>query len=396
MKRLYDTSLNKLSNAPAGFYRALYYKISDESQLTGIIGPRGVGKTSLLMQLARDKYSDSAVKLYVSLDDPRFSIGGLVEVVDEFAKMGGELLILDEVDKYQKIVTDLNLLLAANSHLKILFACSSAGNDDGVIYELSRIAELYYLPGLSFREYLEFRHNLAFPVIPFHELIEYNRMPGSAVLNRIRPLKYFEEYLKQGYFPIKEDDENRYLRSVGSIVRANVAEDIMAAYRIDYESVVKMFRVLTFIANEGPFKPNIEKLADYAGTTRDSLLKFLKYMHKAGLIAWLTSGHGDINYLNKPARLYLGCTDLHFALSDEDLVRQKTIETFTFNQLRNQHQVNLVKEGQFLIDLEYHFEMEWKMGKSAQMVQNNSFIIVDGIENQVGNKIPLWMLGFLY
>jgi len=243
---------------------------------------------------------------------------------------------------------------------------------------------------------LEFRHNLAFPVIPFHELIEYNRMPGSAVLNRIRPLKYFEEYLKQGYFPIKEDDENRYLRSVGSIVRANVAEDIMAAYRIDYESVVKMFRVLTFIANEGPFKPNIEKLADYAGTTRDSLLKFLKYMHKAGLIAWLTSGHGDINYLNKPARLYLGCTDLHFALSDEDLVRQKTIETFTFNQLRNQHQVNLVKEGQFLIDLEYHFEMEWKMGKSAQMVQNNSFIIVDGIENQVGNKIPLWMLGFLY
>ena len=343
MKRLYNISSTQFHNAPNGFYRALFYQVSDESQLTGIIGPLGVGKSILLLQLAKEKYNATVRKLYVSLDDPRFAIGGLPDVANEFVKMGGELLILDEVDKYPGIVRDLKQVLVKNSQLKLLFACSSAGDDDGIIYELSRIAELYYLSGLSFREYLEFRHNLVFPVISFHELIEYNRMPGAAVLNRIRPLQYFEEYLRQGYFPLKDSDENRYLQSVNGLIRANIAEDIMAAYHIDYDSVLKIFRILTFIANKGPFKPNIEKLADFAGTTRDSLLKFLKYLHKAGIIGWLTAGHGDVNYNNKPSRLFLACTDMQYSLSLEDPPRTAVLETFIYNQLSTQHHVNLIR-----------------------------------------------------
>ncbi len=396
MDQLYQISEKTLNSAPDVFYRALYFQLEIESQFTGITGPRGVGKSQLLLQLASQKFKQLDKQLYISLDDPRFASGGLDKIADEFVKFGGELLILDEVDKYSGIVSDMEQIGRQNADLKVLFACSSAGDDDGIIYELSRIAELYYLPGMSFREFLDFKYKLRFPVISFNELIEYNRLPGAEVLARIRPLKYFNEYLECGFFPFDYADTAEYHQKLIRTIRLNVSEDIMAAYRIDYESVLKIFRALTSIANESPFKPNIEKLADHAGTTRDSLLKFLKYLHKAGIIGLLTAGHEDVNYFNKPDRLCLGCSDLLYTLSLDAPSRSRILETFMVQSLKTKHHLNIVGSGHFKVDLEYDFIADWMNDDRSSSIPSNTYQIVDGIEARVGNRIPLWMLGFLY
>ena len=281
--------------------------------------------------------------------------------------------------------------------LKILFVSSSAGDDDGAFYELSRIAALHYLPGLSFREFLDFRYDHAFPVIQIDELLEYNRMPGSEVLHRIRPLQYFDEYLTQGYFPGEKKRPALYFQSVMNLVNQVLTDDFGVVHRIDYESVLKIRRLLARLATKGPFKPNIEKLAVETGTTRDSLLKFLKYLHQAGMIGWITKGHEDVNYFNKPDRLLMNNSCLIVALSPDQPSGDRLFETFLHNQLRISHQINLTEGDSYLIDLEYEFEMGWKPGRSKKGKGNpKAYVVSADAESGSGNLIPLWMFGFLY
>ncbi|MEA1981453.1 MAG: AAA family ATPase [candidate division Zixibacteria bacterium] len=365
--------------------------------MTGIVGPRGVGKTSLLLQLLKEKLHDQENVLYVQLDDVHFSTQSLFEFAREFVLKGGKMLALDNLHKYPEGVTDLQKIAEELPDLKILFAGSSAGDDDGAFYELSRIASLHYLPGLSFREFLEFRYDHAFPVIQMDELLEYNRMPGVEVLHRIRPLQYFDEYLTQGFYPQQIENPALYYQSVMNLVNKVLTEDFSVVHRIDYESVLKIRRLLAKLAVEGPFKPNIEKLADEVGTTRDSLLKFLKYLHRAGMIGWLTKGHEDVNYFNKPDRLLMSNSCLIAALSPDLPSRESLLETFLHNQLRLAHQVNLTSRGSYLMDLEYEFEMEWMTGGSNKgKSKSQAYVVSPEAESASGNVIPLWMFGFLY
>lgn len=330
----------------------------------------------------------------MQLDDVHFSTQSLFDFAKEFVLKGGKMLALDNLHKYPEGVSDLRKIAEELSDLKILFVSSSAGDDDGAFYDLSRIAALHYLPGLSFREFLEFRYDHAFPLIQMDELLEYNRMPGAEVLHRIRPLQYFDEYLTQGYYPKQIENPALYSQSVMNLVNQVLTEDFGVVHRIDYESVLKIRRLLARIALEGPFKPNIEKLADEIGTTRDSLLKFLKYLHRAGIIGWLTKGHEDVNYFNKPDRLLMNNSCLIAALSPDLPSRDSLLETFLHNQLRLAHQVNLTSSGSYMIDLEYEFEMGW--GRNKRKSKSQAYMVSADAESASGNLIPLWMFGFLY
>lgn len=395
MKRLQQQSDSLLCKATSSFRRSLFYTLVQPEKMTGIIGPRGVGKTNLMIQIARRENSSTDKVLYLSLDDPAFSVRSLVDYTGEFVRYGGELLLLDELHRYPNALQDLTSIQSDYPDLKIIFACSSAGNEEGLIYELSRLADLHYLPALSFREFLQLKYGLSFPIIQFDELLDYNLIPGAEVIHRIRPLGYFEEYLKSGFHPYEYGSSPEYYHRLRENLLRTVSEDIMAVYKMDYESLSKVNRILMYLAERGGERPNVERMADWAGTTRDSLLKFLKYLHKAGLIAWVTSGNGDINYLNKPARLFLGHPNLMFATAGKDPDRAIVLESFLHHQLRLEHQVNLISGGRYLVDLEFEFIMGWT-GKPLGSYDKNQYELVDGLEKKIGARVPLWMMGFLY
>jgi predicted AAA+ superfamily ATPase len=395
VKRLEELSQFLISKVSSSYKRFLFYRIDLDSRFIGIVGPRGVGKSTLMLQLGSDKLGNTDEILYLRMDDPTFTGRALFDVAQEFARAGGNYLLLDELHQYPEAHQEMLRIKNEIDGLRVVFTCSSAGNEEGLIYDLSRFSSLYYLPVLSYREYLSFRHGLDFPIIGFDELLEYNRLPGAPVLNRIKPLRYFNEYLKKGSYPWSEEADEIYLQRVRDEIHSSLTEDIMAIWRMDFDSLKKIMTILSQIAEVGPLKPNIEHMARLAGTTRDSLLKFLKYLHKAGIVGLLSGGHEDINYMNKPDRLYLNNACLVSALAMETPDPLALCETFALNQLRQAHQINLDPENAFLVDLKYRMILmpEDIPGRSNDQY---TYYINSKIESRIGNQIPLWMIGFLY
>jgi len=430
LKKLQSETDYLLSKVQTDFTRYLYDQISLSSSVVGVVGPKGVGKTTLLLQLMKNRLGPDDKALYVDVDELSMYGGDLVGVAKEWYRSGGNYLFLDEVHKlvFQKIPTysgtrhsifskdevknrnagkgsDVPIVLFLDycrvelPGLRVMFAGASLGDVDGAFYELSRLADLHFLAGLSFREYLALKHQLYFPIIPFNEFIEVNRLPGVKVLNRIRPLAYFDAYLRQGHYPMGADDSIEYEITIRRLLDNVLTSDLAAVYRIDYDSVIKIKHILVYLAVDGPLKPNIEKLSDLAGTTRDSLLKFLKYLHKAGIIGWMTAGHEDINYFNKPDRLFINNSTLLTAISPYELDNEALYETFAFNQLRFAHQVNVTSSDAMRIDLNYEFSMNSDPSsarKRERRIGSLHYQLIQDAEKRQENTIPLWMLGFLY
>lgn len=392
MDRLLEYSAAKLETVSLSFRRFLFHRVDLRAACTGVIGQRGSGRSTLLLQLARLKGKELQ-PLYLDLGDPVFAHLSLFEIATRHVAYGGELLVLDELHRYPAALTDLQLIRQRYPGLRILFACSMAGNDEGLIYELSRFSELHHLPVMSFREFLAFKHGQSFPVIHLDELLDYNLSPGSEVLNRLHPLPWFDEYLVQGMYPFAHEPAAVY----GERLRRNqmrvVSEDIMAVFHMDYASLAKVSRILCRIADLGPSRPHIEQLAAWSGTSRDSLLKFMKYLHQAGLLGWLAGGHEDINYLNKPERISLSNPNLACALAATEPSRESLLEMFALSQLRFRHQINQAGKRAWLIDLEHRFEWDWLSQPSAHP---QAYRLTAGEERKRGGRIPLWMLGFLY
>ena len=381
-------------------YQRQYFTDLTQNRFSILVGQRGVGKTTLLVQHLKKSYPDylqSRKAIYVQADHFLVKDLSLYAIAERFDQLGGEFICFDEIHKYPDWSRELKSITDTFPALKVLASGSSILEIHKGSHDLSRRAIIYRLPGLSFREFLEFRHGMVFQVIPMNELLEFNRTPGAEVLSRIRPLQYFDEYLAHGYYPYENDKPALYAQEVMSMLNRVLTEDFSAVHRIDYESVLKIRRVIAILAEAGPLKPNIEKLAAQSGTTRDSLLKFLKYLHRAGIIAWLTKGNEDINYFNKPDRLLLNDTCLFRALSAEQSNQRHLLEAFMLSQLQVSCQINLIYPGRYLIDLLYEFEMTWVKPKGRVVKSNNNaYILSPDAESSSRGVIPLWMIGFSY
>lgn len=395
IERLEKFSLQQIETVTLQFRRFLFYHLDLSAGAIGIIGPRAVGKSILLRQLAYDQWKRNERVLLLDLADPLFSQESLFRVVQAYALEGGKHLFLDELHLYSHALADLIRIQSEFPDLRLVFSASAAGNEEGLIYDLSRIAELHYLPVLSFREFLHFRHGLRFPVIHFEELLDYNLMPGSEVYHRIRPLAYFQEYLARGAYPLSQVEQVAYSAELRTELGRCLADDIMAVYHMDYESLLKMNRILMYLASRQLFRPTIERMALACQTTRDSLLKFLKYLHKAGLVGWVTREGEDVNFLNKPDCLCLNDSNLLVALALQAPDQRAVYETFLVHQLKLKHQVHQSGNTSYLVDFDYRFELSWNQAE-GNLSANNSYLIVDQAERKAGNRIPLWMLGFLY
>lgn len=397
MERIRELSRKKINSISLAFSRYLADEIDWSERMTGISGARGSGKTTLLLQKAHALAKEGKKVIYVSVDDFFFTTNRLILFAEEFEKYGGEVLFLDEVHKYPDWSRELKNIYDNVPRLKVVFTSSSALELYKGKYDLSRRAVMHELAGLSFREYLELKHRISLPPLKLGNILENAPELTAGILKQIKPLPLFEDFLRQGYYPFFTESAKNYSEKLQSITALVIETDLPSIYNIDYQSVVKLKRLVSIAGTLVPFTPNIEKLSRQVNTTRDSLLRYLFLLEKSHILRWLSKDAGGINYMNKPDKLYLHNTNLAFSLSGNSPDAGNLRETLFLNQVAAKHKVSIPDRGDFLVDKRWTFEVGGK-NKQRKQISNlkNAFVVRENIEYAFDNVLPLWIFGMLY
>ena len=381
------------------FTRSLFDSINWNERMIGIKGARGVGKTTLMLQRQKFGLEKSENSLYVSMDHPYFYNNSLFNMTSEFYKMGGRFLFVDEVHKYALWSRELKVLYDAFPDLKVVFSSSSALEVYRGESDLSRRVLTYNLPGMSFREFLIFKNKLNIKAFKLDDIFLNHRQITTQFSKEkdlfILPL--FREYLKSGYFPFSfSENEKGYIIKLNQTI--NTVLDIDMAYTEGYtpSTAIKLKKFLSILADSVPFQPNIAELARKLNISRDSIYNYLKYLEKALMINTLFASGKGISLLQKPEKIYLENTNLSYAFKSNPNIGTLR-ESFLLNQLINSgHEVFYPKQGDFIVDNKI-IEAGGKE-KTVKQISGleNAFLASDDILSGSGNKIPLWLFGFLY
>ncbi len=398
MEKLFQYSASRINTVSLVFKRYLIDKIAWNNRLIAITGARGIGKTTMLLQYIRENLNQKPDEvLYVSLDDLYFSKNTIVDFAGEFTKRGGKFLFLDEVHKYKNWSQELKNIYDYFGELKVVVTGSSALDIYKGTADLSRRALLYKMPGLSFREFLLLKYGHSFPVLTLDSVLNNAASAIEPILQQIKPIKLFEEYLFSGYYPFFMEDESNFHDRLRQIVNHVLEVDLPAVETVDFMAVHNLKRLLAVIAEMVPFKPNLSKLSQQVGVSRETLLKYLYLLAKADLLMVLETDTFGISKMNKPEKVYLNNANLMAALTANTVNAGTTRETFIFNQLKQMHQVSYTGQGDFFVANTYTIEVGG-MNKKRKQIEGlqNVFIAADNIEFAHQNKIPLWLFGFLY
>lgn len=389
MNTLYQKFETLLQNTSTDFKRYLYDQVSWNSQMIGIIGPRGVGKTTMILQYIKEEL-DSKKALYVSADDMYFSEHTLIDLAGDFYKNAGSYLFIDEIHKYNDWSRELKNMYDSFPSLKIVFTGSSVLDILKGSSDLSRRALIYNLQGLSFREYLNYFHGYDIEVYSLKQLIN-----NEAKLPNIQhPLPLFNDYLKNGYYPF--GIENELNLRLGQIIVQTLETDIPHYANLNVGTSRKLKQLLSIIAESVPFKPNFSKISELINVSRNSLDDYFTYMEKAGLISQLRNETSGIRGLGKVDKVYLDNTNIIFNLVGDKSNAGNLRETFFFNQMRLKNEVVTSKKADFMID-QYTFEVGGKNKQQKQIEKDGkSFVVKDGIEFGYLNVLPLWAFGLNY
>lgn len=398
MEKLYSYQNKILKSISDGWYRSAFESIDWSQRLFGIKGLRGVGKTTLLLQYLKFHYPEKEKALYVSADNPWFYSNGLYELISDFEKAGGKLLIIDEIHKYPRWPAELKAGYDAHPQLQFIFSASSAFDIFKAEADLSRRATVNLLPGLSFREFLDFRHGIQFPSLTLNDLLENANELSEAFNDKMKPLPLFKEYIRNGYFPFLKNESSEATRQkLSAIVNAVLENDL--AYIQDYSpsNIQKVKKLLGVIAGTAPFTPNVSKIATKLNVGRNTIYNYLKHLEDAHILNLTHKTGRGISILQKPDKVYLENSNLALALNekaDSGALR----ETFFVNQLRNAgHDIHLAKKGDFLIDDRITVEIGGKNKTDKQIAGiENAYVVKDDIEYAFQNRVPLWMFGMLY
>ena len=393
MEQLIRLSRDLVQRTPATPVRFLREKIDWTWRLVGIRGARGTGKTTLLLQQMQGQEK----AIYLSLDDLYFSNHTLREVVEGLRQLGYQQFFLDEVHKYPDWSREVKNLYDFYPDLRLVFTGSSIielGKQD---VDLSRRAVLYDLPGLSFREYLALSGVFSAPAFWLDDLIARQEEISMELCRHFRPLEHFGVYLEQGYYPFFLESRSNYHQRLRQVVRLVLETDLAQAEGAKIQQVQKLSRLLQFLAQSTPFKPNILNLARHIELDRSTVLRYLVHLQNARLIGTLHVPGGGLSALQKPEKVFLENTNLAYALSEKTPDAGSLRETFFFNQVAFVAETVAPDSADFLVADRYLFEVGGK-GKKRRQLQGkaNSFLALDNIETGVGDQIPLWLFGFLY
>jgi len=398
MNALFEKQQQRLSLISTDFVRSAMTDINWEARLIGIKGARGIGKTTLLLQYIKlNLLPEIKSTLYVSLDNIWFSNNSLSDLVDSFVKRGGKYLFLDEVHRYPNWSQELKNIYDDFPTLKVVFTGSSLLEILNARADLSRRAIIYDMQGLSFREYLSMETGISFNRLSLKSILDDHLKVATAINKKIKPLQYFENYLKQGYYPFYKEQISLYKIRIEEVINMMLEIELPLLRKVDLAYVYKIKQLLLIIAESVPFVPNVSKLSERIGINRGTLLLYLHYLEEIGLTINLFKKASGISKLQKPNKIFLENTNLMFTLSPKHTNIGNLRETFFTNQLSYQHKIRYAKQGDFFVDDTYIFEIGGK-DKTAKQIQEleNAFIAADNIEYGYNNKIPLWLFGFLY
>jgi len=398
MEQLQAQHLRLLSHMDMQHQRSLMREINWNARLIGIRGARGVGKTTMMLQHIKDTYGlNPTAALYASLDHLYFSRHSLLELAEEFYNQGGQCLYLDEVHKYEGWSREIKNIYDGFPDLKVVFTGSSLLNILNAEADLSRRCVSYDMQGLSFREYLLFKEDLSFPTFALEDILTHPLEAANTVLAKCRPLQHFPRYLQEGYYPFFLQQDIDYLTQVQKVVSLILEIELPQLRQVDVGNVRKLRSLLAVLSSGVPFAVDISKMAQMAELNRNTILVYLSHLHRAKLINLLYSDRLNLKRMQKPDKIYLENTNLLQALSLSQVEVGTQRETFLVNQLAYKHQVEYGKQADFLIDRKFTIEVGGQSKDGKQIAGTpNAFIAADGIEYAFGNKLPLWLFGFLY
>ena len=397
MESLIITSDRLVQNVNTDFIRYLYGAIAWNNRLIGIIGAKGTGKSTLLLQHIKLNFSDKSKALYVSLDNIWFTKHSLSELAEDFYNLGGTYLFLDEVHKYRSWAIEIKNIYDSYPSMHIVFTGSSMLEIFNSSVDFSRRVVVYELKGLSFREFLKYENRLELPVFELSDLLKNHRTIASEIVSKIKILPELKKYLEYGYYPYYKENIATYPMQVEQSINKTLNEDLPAIENIEYATILKIKKLLGTIAEMVPFTPNITNLSAAIEIGRHALVKYLYLLDKAGVIQCITEPNQTLQTLSKPQKVYLENTNIIHSLAFQNTNTGNVRETFFANQLCAKHKVNTAKNGDFTIDGNIVFEVGGK-NKSNSQIKNieNVYIAADNIETGFANKLPLWLFGFLY
>ena len=401
---LFQNYFKKLETVQTQYKRSLYEKIDFNQKLIGLLGQRGVGKTTLMLQYLKENYQNSSKALYISLDAPFISSISLFELAKEFELYGGEVLFIDEVHKYEDWAKHIKYIYDS-LNIKVLFSGSSILQIQKQNADLSRRCIIYHLENLSFREFIKFEQNISLPKFSLEDILTNHISIANKITNEIKPLVYFKNYLNYGAYPFFLEDKEFYHQKIIQILNIILESDLPYIENINIKEIKKLKKLIYLLAVSVPFVPNITDIASATGISRPKVYDYLEELERAKIINSIRSRDKGYQTLAKPEKIFMQNPNISFAITNNTNIGSAR-ESFFVNQIKNyflqkmsflNESIYISKQGDFLVNDKYTFEIGGK-NKSFKQIKDikNSFVVSDDIEIGFSSKIPLWLFGFLY
>ena len=391
MEFLQNIHASLLESSEKFLERQLRDQIDWDHRMICIKGFRGIGKTTFILDYIRNVYGYDRSVLFLNLNNFYFTKRKLFSFADEFSKKGGQILFLDQINKYPDWSKELRKCYDEIPGLKIVFTASPVLRVSDENPDLYGVVKIYYLDGFSFREYLQYKTNEIFPVLSFEDILNNNVALSQPILEKVKPLAYFSDYLKHGYYPYFIDNPGFFENLLLKNINLSLEVDIPYINQIELKYLSKLRKLLYIISSETPFSPNVSKLASAIQTSRATVMNYLKYLKNARLIQLLYYNDGE-DETKKPAKVYMHNTNLLYAIIPENTTSENLRHTFFINQLIGRKDVKISSIADFMVDNQFHF----KVGGRKTDPVDGCFAAADMIETGEGNKIPLWLFGFTY
>ena len=392
METFYRTHIYLVEHTNAPVRRDLMDEIDWNDRLIGIKGTRGVGKTTFLLQYAKEKFGTDRSCLFINMNNFYFSKYTLVDFAGEFVKRGGKVLLIDQVFKYPEWSHDLRACYEKFPGLKIVFTGSSVMRLKEENPELSGIVKVYYLRGFSFREFLNLQSGNNFRAYTLQEILENHEQIAKTILRNVKPLDFFQDYLHHGFYPFFLEKRN-FSENLLKTMNMMIEVDILLIKQIELKYLSKIKKLLYLLAVDGPVAPNVSQLAAEIQTSRATVMNYIKYLADARLIN-MVYPKGE-EFPKKPSKLMMHNTNLMYSIYPVKVDEQDVLDTFFMNTMYKDHKLYKGDKGtSFMVDGNLHFRI---CAEGCKFKNNpNVYYAPHKLELGHGNQIPLWLFGFLY
>ncbi|MEA4974704.1 MAG: AAA family ATPase [Paludibacter sp.] len=391
MKSFYNTHLDLVANVHAPVRRLLMDEIDWSHRLIGIKGSRGVGKTTFLLQYAKERFGNDKKCLYINFNNLYFTEHSLVEFAGKFYEQGGRTLLIDQTFKYENWSQELRICYDSYPELQIIFSGSSVMRLIEDNKDIQNIVALYNLRGFSFREFINLKTGLNLPPHSLDDMLDDQVSISKSIRGKVNPMSFFQDYLVYGYYPFFLEDRN-YSENLLKTMNMMMEVDILLIKQIDLKYLSKIRRLLYLIMNNAPGPANISQLAVEINTSRATIMNYIKYLKDARLLNTLYVDGED--YPKKPKQLYVHNTNLMHAVFPDNTNQEAEKKTFLYNALHAKHKVNTGRyHSDFCVDKKINFKYDTK---TTNRHGSKIHFAVDAMETTNKNEIPLWLFGFLY